>query len=98
MFARLVPLVTLLALAQGCASSAPRSIRVESASAVVVCGLGDSELTRFDALDARQRNDVLRVHVAEAGADAPPLLGDVARRDGSIVFIPKYPLREGLAY
>jgi hypothetical protein len=88
----------LLALAQGCASSARRSISVRYAGAVVVLGLSDSELNRFDALGAQHRNDVLRVHVAEAGVDAPPLLGDVARRDGSIVFTPKYPLREGLAY
>jgi hypothetical protein len=103
MLARLILVLTLLALAQGCASSAPRSspsrsIRVESPGAVVVHGLSNSELTRFDALGAQQRNDVLPVHVAEASADAPPLLGDVARRGGSIVFTPKYPLREGLAY
>lgn len=98
MCARLAFLVMLLALAQGCASSASPSIRVESASAVVVSGPGDSELTKFDALGASQRNDVVRVHVADAGADAPPLLGNVARRDESIVFTPKYPLREGLAY
>jgi hypothetical protein len=82
----------------GCAATALRSIRVESPTAVVVTGLRDAELGRFESLDYQQRADVLRLSVADAGTDAPPLQGEVRRRDSSIVFTPRYPLREGLAY
>jgi hypothetical protein len=66
--------------------------------ALIVSGLSESNLRQFDKLDSDRKSQTLRVWVSDAGADAPPLLGDVARRGGSIAFFPKYPLREGLAY
>jgi hypothetical protein len=86
-----------LALALGCASARRPSIVIES-GAVMVKGVSDSDLRAFDSLDNQRRQDVLRVWVANATADAPPLSGEVAKREQSIVFTPRYPLRPGLAY
>jgi hypothetical protein len=63
-----------------------------------VRGLDARDLDSLDKLPPQQRQAALRVWVADAAADSPPVLGEVARGDGELVFTPRYPFQPGLKY
>jgi hypothetical protein len=63
-----------------------------------VQGLDNSVLDSIANLPPEQRQAALRVWVADAPPDSPPVLGEVARRGGVLVFTPRYPFQPGLKY
>ena len=72
----------------GCATKPDPSIAL-SDGAVIVRGLDAA------ALESQR---VVEVRVADAPADAPPLLGRTSRRDDALVFTPRFPFEPGLRY
>ena len=65
---------------------------------LTVSGLDARILSAFDALEAERRQSAVQVRVAEAPAAAPPLVGELARKDANLVFTPRYPFQPGLKY
>jgi hypothetical protein len=94
-------LVNLALLMVGCAGGSPARIGLSNAQTPVVVSVKGLDARTMDAVEklpAEQRQDVLRVWVAEAGGDAPAMLGEVGRRGEEIVFTPRYPFVAGMKY
>jgi hypothetical protein len=65
---------------------------------LLVSGLKTEALDAFPTLTADQRAALFQVRVAEAPPGAPPLGGEVVRRDTLLVFVPRYPFQPGVEY
>lgn len=83
-----------------CTSQEPRiELSPEGAPReLLVSGLKSEALDAFPTLTADQRAALLQVRVATASKDAPPLGGEVLRRDAVLVFVPRYPFQPGVEY
>jgi hypothetical protein len=86
----------------GCAAAIDPTISVSiqpgASHVLAITGLSSQTLAAFDNLDPARKQDVLRVRVADAPAGAPPVLGQVTRRDTELFFTPRYPLQPGITY
>ena len=89
----------------GCAGATSRrgpsivlSPATDEAQVLTIGTLDGQVLDAFEQLEAGRRQEVVQVWVAAAPAGAPPLGGDVARRNGNLVFTPRYPFQPGLKY
>src|SRR5687768_16167627 len=102
MMTRLILLMWMPLLICGCAGGSGIRIGVSESkdwpAVVIVSGVDAGALDSFDEIKQEQREGVLRVWVAEAQEGMPPLLGDVTRRGGTLVFTPRYPFRPGVKY
>lgn len=82
------------------------SHEVGKESRVVVRGFRPDELRRLEQLQSADKlpDQLLQVYVANeneddaAGKSAVPLFGNVALEDAAVVFRPRYPFLEGVAY
>jgi len=92
--------VILIALLGGCAAGPGIAIYNSSGQPpqIKVSGLNQRDLAQFESLPRERREQALRVWVAGAAADSPPVLGDVRQRDGELIFRPRYPFQAGLTY
>ena len=84
----------LAVLAAGCSAppGAPPTIHVAGSERVEIVGLGSDELAREDW------TEVLTVRVASGDPDVPAMLGEFHVEGDVLTFVPRYPLRAGVAY
>ena len=91
-------LILCLVILNGCAGGSRPSVALSGASLVSVRGLDNRDLESVENLSGEQKQKLLRVWVADAAPDSPPMLGEVMRRADQIVFVPRYPFQAGLKY
>ena len=94
--------MSMALLLRGCAGGGGASINFSNSqdgpAVLSVRGLEGRALDAFGKLSEEQRQAALRVWVADAPPDSPPVLGEVAQRGGELVFTPRYPFQPGLKY
>src|SRR3954465_7212142 len=83
--------ILLLAITAGCATKYHPTLSLSSdpQPAVVVKGL--------DPHDLNNKN-WLTVRVFDAGPQAPPIVGEITRKNNDLNFTPRYPFQPGLKY
>src|SRR6266850_913029 len=95
-------LMSMALLLRGCAGGERPSINFSNShdgpAVLSVRGLEGHTFDAFGKLSEEQRQAALRVWVADAPPESPPVLGEVAQRGGELVFTPRYPFQPGLKY
>lgn len=83
--------ILLLAIIAGCATKYHPTLTLSSdpQPSVVVKGL--------DPHDLKNKN-WLTVRVFDAGPQAPPIVGEIIRKNNDLIFTPRYPFQPGLKY
>jgi hypothetical protein len=95
-------LMSAVMLSFGCSRAAVPSIGLSTSPAepreLTVSGLDERVLNAFTELDATKQREALRILVADAPPEAPPLSGTIERRGAELVFVPRYPFQPGVKY
>src|SRR5947207_5066934 len=80
--------ILLLGILSGCASKSHPTI---------VLSHGVPESVVVEGVEP-QLNSILQVRVADAPPSAPPLVGEITRKNNTLIFTPRYPFQTGLKY
>src|SRR3954470_9458786 len=83
--------ILLLTIIAGCATKSNPTVILSSdpQPSIVVKGLDPHDLNNKNSLTVR---------VFDAGPQAPPIVGEIARKNNDLVFTPRYPFQPGLKY